>query len=114
MGEVKKYVDYEDYASRHGAPPLWGDPGLHRASEHMSQGQWERLTKFQRAKDLALLAERNRLRAEYEQRLANGEIEQMSTQERLEMVSLNQPDSERGQAAQRALAKRAARMVVAP
>lgn len=114
MNTTETYIDFDDYAVRHGAAPLWGDPSLHRSSEHMSKGQWQRLVEHQKQKDLALLAKRQRLYAEYVRRLSAGEIAQMSTQERLEMVATNQPLSERGQAAQRALAKRAARMGAKP
>lgn len=47
--------------------------------------------------------------AEYVLRLARGEITQVSTRKHLEIIAQNQLDSIRGQAAQRALDKRAAR-----
>jgi len=98
------YSDFDDYFGRHSTV----SPALHahlRAQANMS-GAAIRRADVQYAKDVdAYYDERDRLREEFEARLAAGAIRLYTRRERLERTAAGHPDNPSVQAARRLLTK---------
>jgi transketolase len=98
-------ITEENYLARHGAPFAFGDAALHKTHTRMSHKQWDRQVKQQVRKDAGLAAKREALRAEYQAKLAAGELRHPTRRESLEKTAAGHPDNESVQAARRLLAK---------
>jgi 2'-5' RNA ligase len=105
----KTYRDFEQYAAMNGASRQdYGDPALARSNSSVSQSSRDSALKNQSAKDSALTERRDALRQEYREKIASGEVREMTEGERLKEQADSNPESEATKAAQRILEKRAA------
>jgi hypothetical protein len=86
----------------------YGDPALARSNSSVSQSSRDSALKNQSAKDSALTERRDALRQEYREKIASGEVREMTEGERLKEQADSNPESEATKAAQRILEKRAA------
>lgn len=99
-------IDFETYATRHGASRLgFGDPALHGSAQGVARSTWQRFAKTQAQRDTQLQARRDQLRADYDQAVARGEIKPPSRIAQLRQVASGNPDRADVQAARRILAK---------
>jgi hypothetical protein len=85
-----------------------GDAALHRSSANVSGAARRAALATQAAKDSDLTKRREALRIEYKNKLATGELRELTELERLQEIAAGNPDSWATAAAQRVLAKRMA------
>ncbi len=95
----------EQYLTRHGvSSDAFADPAMHVMQRRMSPGQYERLQLLRRERHKRLEAVRVAVEADYEAKLASGEIRKPTRRERLERIASGHPDNAAVQAARRLLA----------
>ena len=99
-------MDEETYLSINGAPSGFGDPALHKNRGGASDKAWTKIIDRQAAKDRDLMDKRERLRQEYNEKVAKGEIRPPSRYEKLISIAQGHPDLESTQAARRILDKK--------
>ena len=84
----------------------FGDSALHKNRGGASDKAWTKIVDAQAKKDRDLMDLREKLRAEYNEKVAKGEIRPPSHMERLISTAKGNPDREDVQAARRLLPKR--------
>lgn len=98
----------EEYLSQHGASrQSFGEAALHR-QPRSTQKERDKRAQAQGKKDADLEQQRDELRSEYREKIANGELREPTRTERLERAAQGHPDNESTQAARRVLEKRRA------
>lgn len=103
-------IDEESYLAQNGASRQdFGDATLHMSSNNVSTIGKKRAIAAQSAKDTALAVRREELRAEYKAKVEAGELRAPTGAEVTERTAAGLPELESTQAAQRLIAKRAAR-----
>lgn len=96
----------EEYLASKGFPFSGiGEVALHKGKQK-SEKQQDKVVELQSRKDKEYTIERERLREEYRDKVANGEIREPSTVDNLIKAANGHPDLESTQAARRALEKR--------
>ena len=100
-------IDFETYASTHGASRQdCGECGLHKANTRLSQKQWNKMVKAQLARDGQWFKKRDTIRQEYKTKIQSGELREPTHYESLVQTAQGHPDNESVQAARRILKKR--------
>ena len=99
-------MDEETYLAINGAPSGFGDPALHKNRGGMSDKAWTKIVDRQAAKDRELMAKRESLRQEYNEKVEKGEIRPPNRNEKLISIAQGHPDLESTQAARRILQKK--------
>ncbi len=101
----------EEYLARKGFVFMGSDdPGLHRSSNRISDKKRKRQAAVQAKKTAEFNEQRAKLRREYRDKLARGEIRSPSREETLRRIAEGHSDNESVRAARRLLEKRAARL----
>lgn len=104
-------IDLETFLARHNASRQdYGDAGLHRRAG-ANETSWQRSIETQRLKDAKLALRRELLSVTYHRLVAIGQIVPPTNLETLTKIASGNPDNLSVRAAQRVLAKRAARKV---
>lgn len=99
--------DFEQYAAEHGASRQdYGDAALHRSNSSVSGAARRAALAAQSQRDADLTARREALRVEYKNKLASGELREMTELERLQQTAAGHPDNPSVAAARRLLVKR--------
>ena len=105
--QIKSYFDEEQYLAEHGASKHdMGDASLHKNRGGMSDKEWQKVVDREAERSAAIMAKREELRKEYQQKIASGEIREMSKIEKLIATANGNPDNESTQAARRLLEKK--------
>lgn len=100
-------IDEESYLATHGASrQSFGDSALHKNRGGASDKAWTKIVDAQAKRDRELMDLREKLRAEYNEKVAKGEIRPPSHMEKLISTAQGNPDREDVQAARRLLTKR--------
>jgi hypothetical protein len=100
-------MDEETYLSINGASRQdIGESALHKNRGGASDKAWKRIIDAQAQKDTKLLARRQKLREEYNEKVAKGEIRPPSRYEKLISTAQGHPDNEAVQAARRILERK--------
>lgn len=95
----------EQYLARHGVGrDRIGDAGLHKAHTRISRKQWDKKVQHQGEIDQQVISIRDKLREEYRQKEATGELRPPTRIERLQSIAAGHSDNEAVQAARRILA----------
>jgi hypothetical protein len=99
-------MDEETYLAIHGASrQSIGDSALHKNKGNNSDKVWSKIVDRQAQKDTELVARREELRQEYQQKVANGELRPPTRLERLLSTANGLEEKESVQAARRVLEK---------
>lgn len=100
-------IEEEEYLAIHGASRQgFGDSALHKNRGGASDKTWTKIIDAQAKKDRELMDLREKLRAEYAEKVAKGEIRPPSRYEKLISTAQGNPDREDVQAARRILEKK--------
>jgi len=104
---TKDAIDEEIYLSINGASRLnIGDSAFHKNKGNNSDKTWSKMIDAQAEKDRRLIAKREELRKEYWQKVENGELRELTRNERLIATANGCPDNECVIAARRLLEKK--------
>lgn len=99
-------MDEETYMAINGASILAiGDSALHKNKGNNSDKTWKKIVNAQAAKDLLLIKKREKLRQEYADKVAAGEIAPLTRIEKLKQIASGMDENESVQAARRILIK---------
>ena len=99
-------MDEEQYLARNGASRQdIGDPALHKNKGRNSDKAWRKIVARQVEKDRELIVKRAELRAEFREKVANGEIREKTALERRVETANGHPDNDATHAARRLLEK---------
>ena len=100
-------MEEEEYLAVHGGSRQgFGDSALHKNRGGASDKAWTKIVDAQAKKDRELMDLREKLRAEYAEKVAKGEIRPPSRMEKLISTAQGSPDREDVQAARRILDKK--------
>lgn len=101
-----KPIDVETYLAMHGASRQGiGDAALHK-NRTRSDSVWSEAVERQAVKDRELCAKREKLRMEYAEKVAVGEIRPPTRIETLQQIAAGHPDNAATIAARKLLEKR--------
>lgn len=112
VGDEPQVMTYNDYCYINGVAGHAlddADHGTYKFPNGISEAAKRRILKRSIANTEQWLADRARLKAEYDAKVANGEFRAPTSAESLERTAAGHPDNESVQAARRVIAKRAAR-----
>ncbi len=101
---MQQILTEEEYLTMNGASAIdFCEPGLHKSNSRISQKQWLRKINLFAKKNVILEIKRDKLREEYREKVASGEIRGPSRIERLIKTAKGHSDNESVLAARRIL-----------
>lgn len=102
-----RVIDEESYLAANGAGRGdIGEAGMHKRNSRQTDKQWKRIVESQSEKDSTVVARREELREEYNERVKAGEIRPPSEKEKIIATANGHPDNQSVQAARRIAEKR--------